>query len=182
VEGIIMNRRVFGVAIVFLFFPLLLSAQQKMNSIENISKACMENEFRQFDFWLGQWAVHDTIGSQIGSSRISRVADGCGIREEWTGANGNTGTSLNYYDKMDKKWHQDWVGGGGLILHLNGNKDNKTMILSGKRIGRQGPVVDRISWTELQDGKVRQQWDVSTDDGKTWKKVFVGLYNSVSNK
>jgi len=181
-EGNTMSHRVFGVAIVVLFFPFLLLAQQLKNSAENISKACMENEFRQFDFWLGHWSVHDTTGSQIGTSRISRVADGCGIREEWTASNGNTGTSLNYYDKSDKKWHQDWVGGGGLILHLNGNKDGKTMTLSGKRIGQQGPVIDRISWTELQDGKVRQQWEVSTDEGKTWKKVFVGLYESKNNK
>jgi hypothetical protein len=180
-EGVIMNHRVFGVAIVVLFFPFLLSAQQQMNSTENISKACTGIEFRQFDFWIGHWSVHDTTGSQIGTSRISRVADGCGIREEWTAANGNTGTSLNYYDKRDKMWHQDWVGGGGLILHLNGNKDDKTMILSGKRMGRQGPVIDQISWTELKNGKVRQQWDISTDDGKTWKKVFVGLYKPMNN-
>ena len=35
---------------------------------------------------------------------------------------------------------------------------------------------ERITWTPNADGSVRQHWETSTDDGKTWKTSFDGLY------
>jgi hypothetical protein len=36
--------------------------------------------------------------------------------------------------------------------------------------------VQRISWTRLEDGRVRQLWEATTDGGKTWTIAFDGLY------
>jgi len=36
--------------------------------------------------------------------------------------------------------------------------------------------VQRITWTPLEDGRVRQQWEVSNDGGATWKTAFDGYY------
>ena len=33
-----------------------------------------------------------------------------------------------------------------------------------------------LSYTPGSDGSVRQVWDTSTDDGKTWKNAFDGKY------
>ena len=93
-----MKMRGYVTIILVMLIPILVSAQSA-----KIGKACTGPEYRQFDFWIGHWSVYDTTGTQIGSSHIARVADGCGIREEWTAANGSTGTSLNYYNKQDKK-------------------------------------------------------------------------------
>ena len=46
--------------------------------------ACVASEFRQFDFWLGKWRVTGPKGNQVGTSEISRVSEGCAIREQWT--------------------------------------------------------------------------------------------------
>src|SRR4051794_23384744 len=86
----------------------------------SLPPACTSPEFRQFDFWLGGWKVKNAQGKQVGSSEISRVSEGCAIREQWTAAGGMTGSSLNYYDAGDREWHQHWVGGDGTILHLHG--------------------------------------------------------------
>jgi len=138
--------------------------------------ACVAPEFRQFDFWLGKWKVTNSQGQQVGTSEISRQSEGCAIREQWTSAFGKGGMSINYYDPVENKWHQDWVGGDGTILHLRGNLKDGTMVLSGEGKGAKGTVINRITWTPLPDGKVRQEWATSTNTGTTWKIAFVGVY------
>ena len=138
--------------------------------------ACVASEFRQFDFWLGKWRVTGPKGNQVGTSEISRVSEGCAIREQWTSSTGQGGTSINYYDADNDEWHQDWVGGDGTILHLRGGLKAGAMILSGESKSTKGTVINRITWTQLPDGKVRQQWETSTDNGMSWKTSFVGTY------
>ena len=138
--------------------------------------ACQAQEFRQFDFWLGKWKVIGQKGGQVGSSEISRVSEGCAVREQWTAANGQGGTSINYYDEADHQWHQDWVGGDGTILHLHGRREGNAMVLNGNIQGAKGPVMNRITYTPLPDGKVKQEWTISTDNGASWKTSFLGIY------
>ncbi len=47
---------------------------------------CRQAEYRQFDFWLGTWAVHSSgrVAGETGSSG----ARGCLLIENWTGAKG----------------------------------------------------------------------------------------------
>lgn len=137
---------------------------------------CVAPEFRQFDFWLGKWRVIDPKGQQVGRSEISRVSKGCALHEQWTSALGKDGVSINYYDPDDLQWHQDWVGGDGTILHLRGGLKAGAMILSGESRGAKGTVINRITWTPLPDGKVKQQWETSTNTGTSWKTAFIGIY------
>lgn len=156
----------------------LCACAQPADEPPAISEACAEPAFRAFDFWIGRWVVRDSTGTQVGTSHISRIAGGCGIREEWAGSSGSRGTSLNYYDAADGAWHQDWVGSGGLILHLSGGLDSGAMVLTGERFSDEGPVIDRIRWRALPDGRVRQAWTMSTDGGATWRQAFVGFYEA----
>jgi hypothetical protein len=138
--------------------------------------ACVTAEFRQFDFWLGRWKVTNSRGDELGTSEILRVSEGCAIREQWKAASNSTGTSINYYDIADHEWHQDWVGGDGTILHLHGGLRNGAMVLSGDTESTKGRSIQRITWTPLPDGKVKQEWEVSVDSGSNWQTAFVGLY------
>jgi hypothetical protein len=142
--------------------------------------ACVAAEFRQFDFWLGKWKVVSPQGQQIGTSEITRASEGCAICEQWTSASGKGGMSINYYDATDQQWRQDWVGGDGTILHLRGNLKDGAMILSGESKGAKGTIINRITWTPLPDGKVRQKWETSTNTGASWKTAFVGIYEKQS--
>jgi hypothetical protein len=138
--------------------------------------ACVAPEFRQFDFWLGKWKVADPQGQPVGTSEISRVSEGCALHEEWTSASGKGGMSINYYDATDQQWHQDWVGGDGTILHLRGNLKDGAMVLSGESKGAKGTIINRITWAPLPGGKVKQQWETSTNTGTSWETAFVGIY------
>lgn len=140
--------------------------------------ACRSSSYRQFDFWLGEWQVsRASDGEPVGTNRITRILDGCVIREEYSSRSGYAGTSYNIYDGTTGRWHQTWVDNTGLLLQLDGGLEGDRMVLSGSRVDREGrPVLDRISWTPVEEGRVRQVWEVSRDDGASWRTIFDGLY------
>ncbi len=140
-------------------------------------RPCTGPEYRQFDFWVGDWTVTVTDGRAAGTSHVERFADGCGVQEEWTSAGGSTGRSLNGYRAADGRWHQVWLGADGIWLDLSGGLQDGAMVLEGRTTMGNGSVVrQRITWTPRDDGRVRQFWQQSADEGRTWEAAFDGLY------
>jgi hypothetical protein len=137
---------------------------------------CEEAVRRQFDFWVGDWAV-TVQGKPAGENRIEKILNGCALLENWTGAGGMSGKSLNYYDPRRGQWHQTWVDDRGGSLNLDGVFGNGSMVLSGEQSNTATKTVtmNRITWTPLPSGQVRQLWETSTD-GKSWSVAFDGLY------
>jgi hypothetical protein len=146
--------------------------------------ACTAREYRQFDFWQGNWNVYATGTRQlVGTNSVTRELNGCVLQEHWRGASGTAGTSFNIYDAAAKHWHQTWVDGGGGLLLLDGAMHDGKMILSGTMPGRDGkPVMNRIVYTPNADGSVRQVWTASRDGGRTWTTSFDGTYRAVHQK
>jgi hypothetical protein len=142
--------------------------------------SCSAPEFRQFDFWVGDWIVTDPAGKAAGTNTIDRPYGDCVVQEHWVGASGDRGTSLNTYDVGRKQWHQTWVDNQGQLVKLDGTFANGTMTLSGEAISTKTgkPYLNRIRWSRENGDpdKVRQIWDTSTDGGKTWTVAFNGLY------
>ena len=140
--------------------------------------ACSAPEFRQFDFWLGDWEVRDPTGKKVGENRITAILGGCALLENWSGTGGVNGTSVNIYDAQDHQWHQAWVDRTGGFLQLAGEFKNGKMILTGQTPVPDRPgqaTLQRITWEAQRDGRVRQLWE-SSPDGKLWGVAFDGLY------
>ena len=139
---------------------------------------CAAATHHQFDFWIGDWTVSRADNGQFaGENRIEPVLDGCALQESWTGAKGYRGNSYNAYDATRGVWHQTWVDSSGGLLVLEGRLDAGRMILEGQQRQADGKtVLNRITWTPLDDGKVRQRWDSTTDGGKNWTVQFDGIY------
>ncbi len=133
-------------------------------------------ESRQFDFWIGEWAVTTPDGKPAGTNRIEAIAGGAGLLENWADADGSSGKSLNAYNAAKKQWQQTWVGSNGGILELSGTLVNGHMVLTGEHAARGRRVMERITWTPNPDGTVRQHWEQSTDGGNTWQTAFDGHY------
>ena len=138
---------------------------------------CAREEFRQFDFWVGDWEVRSVDRKIAGENRISNEEHGCAIVEHWKSANGGSGQSLNYFDPAANRWKQEWIG-LGIILHMEGGLRDGAMIMEGplQYITEKRMTRLRGIWTPLPDGRVRQQFEESTDDGKTWSPWFDGYY------
>ena len=140
---------------------------------------CATAAHRQFDFWAGDWDVQDASGKRAGENRITVIHGGCALLEQWKGNGNVTGTSLNLYDKERGVWHQTWVDSGGNLLRLEGEFREGVMTLQGRHIERGPPEkasLQRIRWTPQPDGRVRQLWESSADDGKSWSVAFDGWY------
>ena len=140
-------------------------------------------EFSQFDFWLGEWRVVNPQGTFQGSNKIEKTQGGCLLVENWTGAAGTTGTSMNFYDGHAKEWVQVWMS-PGLHLEIRGGLVDGSMVLVGNayyiQTGDYYPF--RGTWTPLEGGIVRQHFEQSTDGGKTWTTWFDGRYHPVTEE
>lgn len=133
-------------------------------------------QYRQFDFWVGDWQVFTPQGQLAGTNRIEQVTDGCIILENWTAAGGSSGKSFNYYDRNDGKWHQLWIGSGGGVIHFVGEFKDGAMRYTSTTVTANGAkVLGRMTFFPQGD-KVRQLWEQSNDDGKTWTVAFDGMY------
>jgi len=154
----------------------VLSAAPPGPTAQEAPRACSGTQFRAFDYWVGEWVVRDAEGARVGTSRVSVRSDGCALLEEWSGSSGSTGISVNFHDEASGSWHQEWVGGSGLILHLAGNLREGVMTLEGTRETSRGTVRDRLRWIPLDDGRVEQHWEISVDGGTGWETVFQGFY------
>jgi hypothetical protein len=135
---------------------------------------CSAPEYRQFDFWAGTWDVFAPNGQEVGHNVIEPILEGCGLREAWTSATGSRGTSYNFYDASNDKWHQTWIDDSGNPLYLEGKLDGGSMVL--------GDGTNRITWTPLPSGYVRQHWEITTDGGKTWTTTFDGEYRPATRR
>jgi hypothetical protein len=137
---------------------------------------CTAAEHRAFDFWLGEWNVTTPAGKAAGRNSITSILGGCALLEQWEGASGLRGTSLNAWDPGSGRWRQTWVDGNGGVLLLEGGVENGAMVMRGatREDGRE--VMERITWTPLERGAVKQHWQQSRDGGATWTDAFVGIY------
>jgi hypothetical protein len=138
---------------------------------------CTAPPFHQFDFWLGEWTVTDSSGQFAGTNSITSDQKGCVVMEHWKSAKGGTGMSMNYYDPRIGKWRQIWVG-LGLTLEMTGEMKDGSMVFEGPLyyLNDKHTTLLRGSWTKLEDGRVRQHFTESTDNGKTWSEWFDGYY------
>lgn len=148
----------------------------KKVAIKNATPCLAMAEHKQFDFWVGDWdvMVQDQV---VGTNTVERTVSGCIILENWTAAGGGSGKSFNYYDPNTGKWHQDWVGSGGGVLHLSGEYKDGAMRYEGVTTARNGSkTLERLTFFNLGPDRVRQFWEQSSDGGKTWVSVFDGMY------
>lgn len=144
---------------------------------ERLAKPCLyAAEHRQFDFWIGEWDVQAN-GQQAGTNSVQRILDGCVLFENWVGARGGTGKSFNFYNAATRKWQQTWVDSTGSVLELAGEYQEGTLRFSGETRQTDGSkLLHRLTFFNLSPERVRQFWEQSADNGKTWTVAFDGMY------
>ena len=156
----------------------ILLAQSSTPAPASTPAPCRAPEYRQFDFWVGDWDVRTPDGKAAGSNRIERILDGCALRETWKGTSGTNGTSVNAWDSGTRRWHQTWVDDDGLLLKLEGGLRAGKMVLFGETVSATGErALQRITWSSMAGRRVRQLWEQSADGGKTWTTAFEGIYS-----
>ena len=133
-------------------------------------------EFRQFDFWKGEWDAKNAQGLTVGSSSVQLILGQCVIFENWSTPL-SSGKSFNIYDAKDKKWHQTWVDDKGTHTQYVGGIEDGKMVLIADNVVNGVANKARMTFTPLPNGDVRQFGDASSDGGKTWTPTFDFIYS-----
>jgi ketosteroid isomerase-like protein len=137
------------------------------------SSPCTSPEYRQFDFWIGDWDVfeHDS-GTSTAHVRVDGILGGCVLHEHYEDNTGAVGESFTTYDVGRKLWHQTWVTNRGRLLTIEGSAENGAMTLWGVYYRENGEEVRvRGIWAPM-GGTVRESAVTSSDAGKTWQPWF----------
>ena len=135
---------------------------------------------REFDFWIGEWDVTNVQGQPAGKSKIELMLGDCVILENWTslGAASYAGKSINLYNPNSQKWIQTWFDDkGGLTEFQNGEyKDNKMVFTT-----HPDPknLITRLTFYNMSPDLVRQHFETTKDDGKTWITTIDLTYHRV---
>jgi hypothetical protein len=140
---------------------------------------------REFDFWVGEWDVYPNGATLIvGHSKVEVASGGCMILENWTAIGGvpNVGKSMNYINSATGKWEQHWIGSGGLSLNnpqlfVNGEYKDGAMRFEAVSTSPQNQKqLSRFIFFNMGPDQVRQFYEISVDDGKTWTTSYDFIY------
>lgn len=144
----------------------------------NATPCAASPEHRQFDFWIGEWDVQNPQGQPAGTSVIQRILGDCVIFENWTSGGGAyTGKSFNLYNSSLRKWQQFWADDKGGVLEFVGEYQGNELRYTGESLDPKGnKIMHRLTFFNLAPGRVRQLWEQSTDNARTWTTAFDGLY------
>jgi hypothetical protein len=154
--------------------PRYLELQKKVQALSEPCKDAQAHpEYRQLDFWVGEWNVFS--GTQpVGTSSVQLILKDCVVFENWTGLTGGDGKSFNKYNTSRRKWEQFWVSDSGTTTYFVGELVNGSMAY----VEAPGPktTIQRLTFTKMTDGRVRQLGEQSSDGGKTWSTGYDFYY------
>ena len=168
-----MKRGCFFALVGLLGLPVAAQAQTSAPA----PKPCQTEEYRAFDFWLGEWDVFGPNDQKAGTNSITLQEGGCLIVETWTNVQGGTGQSYNFYDPGMGKYRQLWVSQGAVIDYAGGLNDDGAMVLEGDINYHNGTSFPfRGTWTLEDDGSVTQYFQQYDPEKDVWNDWFTGIY------
>lgn len=144
--------------------------------------ACQEPEYRQMDFWTGDWALSWDNGdgtTGTGTNIVTRDSHGdCVITENFDGGTSIAlrGLSVSTYSKPHKKWRQSWVDNqGGYFALYGGPQEDGTFILEMERLGDKGPF-SRMVFEDIEEDSLVWRWQGKSSAADEWRDQWVINY------
>jgi len=144
---------------------------------------CSDERVKEFDFWVGQWDLEWKTASgdvQKGTNSITRILDGCVVREEFDGGSALPlkGQSYSMLDRNSGQWKQTWVDNQGSYLDFSGGMEEGKMVLRRQFTNRQGnEVSQRMVFYNIAKDGFDWNWESSTDGGSNWKVLWQIKYS-----
>lgn len=139
-------------------------------------------EFRQFDFWVGEWDVRQNgapTTTPAPSSRIEIIESECVVLETYTTPGPYSGRSFNVYDRERRHWRQVYVDTQGRMTDYVGVLRDGNLYFTAEGVVVPGsPGLAKVKMTFFDEGpnRVRQLVEQSVDEGAHWQTVFDGIY------
>ena len=143
---------------------------------------CSAAEYRQMDFWLGDWDAYDAgdAATAIARTHVDLIAAGCAVHELYEQTDGLIGDSILSFDAARQRWQQTWVTNRGSLMLITGRFRNGAVTLEGEtHTGDGKTVLQRITW-KAEGSVVRETAVMSRDGGKSWAPAFDVLFRKHS--
>jgi hypothetical protein len=135
------------------------------------------------DQLVGTWDVRYEIFGKDGSVRkyqgqvqYSWILDGKALQEIWTSDSEEKkprpyGTTINFYDPKRQHWTAVWIyPAQGQVISVTGGEVDGSFVLTGQD---DAGILQRWSTRAIAPDSALGRFDVSEDQGKTWRQVGV---------
>lgn len=140
-----------------------------------VAPRCSAAEYRQLDFWIGDWDTFETegpSGPSIARASVTPIVDGCALHERYEQTDGLVGDSILSFDPVRRQWQQTWLTNRGSIMVLWGELRDGALVLEGDVHLHDGATVrQRITWRAEGDA-IRESAVLSRDGGQHWAPAF----------
>ena len=143
---------------------------------------CQDAEYRQLDFWLGEWDLTWTQadGSEgKGSNSITQEPYGnCVIMENFDGAPTMQfkGMSVSTWHKPAGVWRQTWVDDQGGYFALSGGPgEDGVFALEMTRLSENAPH-RRMIWVDVTENSLVWRWQGKQATDAEWADLWVINY------
>lgn len=132
---------------------------------------------------VGTWDVRFEFIDKAGKARTNRgqvhyswILDGKGLQEIWSSDAASPeprpfGTTIDFYDPKHQRWTAVWIypDEGTTVVTTGGDVDG-AFVLTGRD---QSGALQRWSTSIVEPDVAIGRFDISHDDGKTWREVGV---------
>ncbi|MEE2525791.1 hypothetical protein V0U79_05385 [Hyphobacterium sp. HN65] len=151
------------------------------------SSPCSGEEFRQLDFWVGDWHAEWDNGdgtTGFGENLITRDEYGdCVIYERFSTENFAgapfRGMSVSTYHAPVGAWRQSWVDDSGgyfaLVGGPGGENDDYDFMVENTRIVDSAPY-RRMIWQDVTPDSFTWRWQGRASEDEAWADLWVILY------
>ena len=171
IKGIVLNG-----AAMLLCCTALSSQAQTAAPAEPCKDTQLHPEYRQLDFWVGDWTVYkDKV--KLSDVTVEKILKDCALSETWTAAHGSDGRGMATYNPLNKKWEYFWVADRGYTSHFTGQLLQNEMQFVIEQPTPDGKThLRRWSLIKLPDGGVRELSVGSLDNGQHWSTEYDFLW------
>ena len=144
---------------------------------------------RDFDFFMGRWAVHNRVLRQrlAGSDDWDEfeatvdahpILGGLGNQDEFRtdACGGFVGMSFRFFDPKTELWSIYWADSrrsGTLDPPLYGAFAGDRGVFLGEDTFEGRPILVRFIWSDITTGTPRWEQAFSEDDGDTWETNWI---------
>jgi hypothetical protein len=143
---------------------------------------CSRPEYRQFDFYVGEWDLESRVFMQDldkrghwvetkARDRVRVTLNGCVLEEYFEGSPPGVpqrGMSFSMYDAQSGKWRQQWVDDEGNWSSYSGGFQTGQMVLYRERTENGKKILQRQVYFNITSNSFDWSMERSTNGGRSW--------------